>query len=315
MAQEIFAGRRNFKRDFSRYLAIMAAEGKDQRPFFPFHKQTDTDELWPRIFMFYGVSGTGKSAMVDQCLDCARSMGSETKKNIKVLLLDGEDISLRNTITPQTFIEALYSVFIDEDSAIAPYFSEYGQIKQRIEHVRDTAQRLMMNEWYHEKLEHPGHSQKTKKQEMTPGAVDHAHHELTADFIAWLHENKSLPEDDLDLYDNSDYRLSMVLVNGIVRLSADYAVVLAIDAFDRVSSKEMESWMRTVFLAKLFEKKSKVMVIISGRENLTRNYRNSFQEEMLCSINFNDFLLTRSDINECATGMPVEPWHCGNRRH
>jgi Flp pilus assembly protein TadD, contains TPR repeats len=311
MAKEIFAGRRNFKRDFSRYLAEMAAEGKDTRPFLSFRKQTNENELWPRIFMFYGETGTGKSAMVDQCLNWARSMGSETKKPIKVLLLDGEDISLRNIITMRNLIEALYAVFIAEDSALATYLTEYSQLKQRVEHIEDKVKLLMMHEWYHEKLVKPDQSQKTKKQEKnagTPGQciAQDLQCAQTPEFRSWLCENKKLPEDELDLYKNSDYRLSKALVNGIVQLSAEYPVVLAIDAFDRVCTREIEDWMRTVFLGKLFERKNKVMVIISGRENLIRNYRNSFQEEMLYPLDCDSLLLSKSDINECAQTCQVK---------
>ena len=281
MAKEIFAGRRNFIRDFGRYLAAMAAEGKDTKSFLPFHKQADEEGLSPRILLFYGDAGTGKSALVDYCLDHARRLGSETKKPIKVLLLDGEDLSFRYTITVRALIEALYAVFIDEDTAIATYLNEYSQIRQRIDHVQEKVKLLMMNEWYYESAALPD-------RERAPS------------FTAWLHENKKLADDELDLYENADYRLLKALVNGIVRLSAEYPVVLAVDAFDRIMTEETGDWMRTVFLGKLFERKNKVMVIISGRDNLTRGYRNGFREELLYSVNFNDILLTRSDINECA---------------
>jgi tetratricopeptide (TPR) repeat protein len=281
MAKEIFAGRRNFKREFGRYLAGMAAEGKDHGPFLTFRKHAEEEEPCPRIFMFYGGAGTGKSAMVDYCLDYARSLGSETKKPIKVLLLDGEDFSFRNVIAIRTLIEALYAVFIDEDTALSVYLNEYIQIRKRIGHVEEKVRLLMMNEWFYEMASQPDPAQ-------APA------------FGAWLHENKKLADDEFDLYENADYRLSKALVNGIVQLSAEYPIVLAIDALDRVGTEEINNWMRTVFLGKMFERKNKVMVIISGRDNVTRDYRNSFQEEVLYLVNFNDILLTRSDINECA---------------
>ena len=281
MAKEIFAGRRNFKREFGRRLAAMAAEGKDHGPFLSFRKHTDEEEIWPRIFMFYGGAGTGKSAMVDYCLDYARSLGSETKKPIKVLLLDGEDLSFRNIITIRTIIEALYAVFINEDTAMAAYLNEFSQIRQRIGHVEEKVDLLMMNEWFSEMAGRPDRAQ-------APA------------FNSWLHENKKLADDEFDLYENADYRLSKALVNGVVGLSAESPGVLAIDALDRVGTGDIDNWMRTVFLGKMFERKNKVMVIISGRDNVTRDYRNTFQEELLYPVNFSDLLLSRSDVSECA---------------
>jgi len=153
--------------------------------------------------MFYGGAGTGKSAMVDYCLDTPRSLGSETKKPIKVLLLDGEDLSFRNIITIRTIIEALYAVFINEDTAMAAYLNEFSQIRQRIGHVEEKVDLLMMNEWFSEMAGRPDRAQ-------APA------------FNSWLHENKKLADDEFDLYENADYRLSKALVNGVVGLSAEY---------------------------------------------------------------------------------------------
>ena len=127
-----------------------------------------------------------------------------------------------------------------------------------------------------------------------------------AAFMHWLRDNGKLPEDELDLYEHSDYRLTKALVNGIVGLSAEYPVVIAVDSLDMMRNREIEEWVRTVFLGKLFQRKNRVIVILSGRENVLKNFRNDFPETLLYSVILDDYPLTRSDIAECANACQIK---------
>jgi|GEM_PF-2020961 tetratricopeptide (TPR) repeat protein len=311
MAKTIFAGRKNFNRDFTEYLVGMASEGKESRLFPSFRKKKDDDETYPRIFLLCGGAGTGKSAMAGQWIEMSRGIGSEIKKPIKVVTLDCEEILSKNMMMLGTLIEALHGAFSNEELGSTGYFSEYAHIERRIEHVHEKVEQLCKREWSPDGAppKETRHRPEGAGNERNGSDDGHgASEEQLKDtaFTHWLRGNGKLPEDELDLYENSDYRLSKALVNGIIQLSADYPVVVAIDGFDHMHNKEIEEWLRTVFLGKLYQRKNRVMVIISGRGNFLRNFRNDFPETLLYAIKFDDYPLTLSNIADCAQACQVK---------
>jgi tetratricopeptide (TPR) repeat protein len=319
MAKSLFAGRKNYKRDFSDLLVRMAVDTKSSRHILSFRKKKDEEETYPRIMLLYGSSGTGKTAMVNQYLDFARTIGTEFKKPVKTVSIDCEEILVKNVMMLRTLIQSLYGAFSSEDIGSAGCFSEFAQIERRITYIHEKVEHLCNREWDSEGMLKAGEA---AGKALGPGGetdgnddasfqvednhqVDEEVHKQK-EFIRWLHDTGKLQDDELDIYENSDYRLSKALVNGIIQLSMSYPVVLAIDSFDRVSNDEIEEWMRTVFLGNLFERKNSVLVILSGRSALLRKYRNAFPEELLYSVNFDDFPLTRSDIADCAQSYQVK---------
>ena len=309
MAKTIFAGRTNFKRDFAEYLLRMASDAKEPRLLMPFRKKKDGEETYPRIFLLCGGAGTGKSALAGQWVEMSRSIGVEIKKPIKVVTLDGEDILSKNMLMLRTVIEELYRAFANEESGGGGFFSEYTQIERRIEHVHEKVEQLCKREWSPDAVP-VDEPQAADNGDKEPGDIDDGRitsEEMVKDkaFTRWLREKGKLPEDELELYENSDYRLSKALVNGIVQLSFHYPVVLSIDSFDRMNNKEIEEWMRTVFLEKLFQRKNRVIVVITGRGNFFRNFRNDFPETLLYAVNFDDFPLTRTNMADCAHAYQV----------
>jgi tetratricopeptide (TPR) repeat protein len=319
MAKSIFAGRKNCKRDFYDYLIRMAVDTKGARHLLPFRKKKDGDETYPRILLLYGAPGTGKSAMVRQYIDIAQAMGPELKKPLKIVSVDCEEILLKNVMMLRTLIQSLYAVFSSEEVGSAGCFSEYAQIERRITYIHEKVEHLCNREWDSERMTANGPDQgipndfQPDKEKNSKGSSALEGNRRTDEegrkqkaFTTWLHDTGKLQEDELDIYENSDYRLSKALVNGIIQLSQQYPVILAIDSFDRVSNREIEEWMRDVFLGKLFERKNNVLVILSGRGDFLRNYRNVFPEELLHAVNFDDYPLTRFDIADCAQSYQVQ---------
>jgi len=311
MVKTIFVGRKSFKRDFTEYLVRMTADAKEGRSLMPFRKKKDEEETYPRIFLLSGGAGSGKSALTGQWAEMSRSIGLDIKKPMKVVTLDAEEILSKNMMMLRTLIEALYAAFVDEEMGSAGYFTEYSHIERRIEHVHEKVEQLCKREWLPDALGSPQSVQQSPRGGKEKSSSDHAHEtneETLKDtaFMHWLRGNGKLPEDELDLYDNSDYRLSKALVNGIIGLSADYPVVIAIDALDLMNNKEIEEWTRTVFLGKLFQRKNRVIVILSGRENVLRNFRNDFPETLLYSVVLDDYPLTRLDIAECTNAYQIK---------
>jgi hypothetical protein len=49
MAKTIFAGRKNFKRDFSDCVARLTMDPKGSRHVLSFRKKKDEDEIYPRL--------------------------------------------------------------------------------------------------------------------------------------------------------------------------------------------------------------------------------------------------------------------------
>jgi tetratricopeptide (TPR) repeat protein len=319
MAKTIFVGRKNCKRDFSDYLVRMTVDTKGVRHLLSFRKKKDEDEIYPRIMLLYGAAGTGKSAMVHQYLNFARGIGSELKKPLKIVKIDCEEIQTKNVMMLRTLIQSIYTTFASEEIGSAGCFSEYAQIERRITYIHEKVEYLCKHEWMGEVMllvdSQPAPSGEQRSTEDEPNVkanssdTNHRMNEETQKqkaFTNWLRASGKLLDDELDIYENSDYRLSKALVNGIVQLSLQYPVILAIDAFDRVSNPEIEEWMKNTFLGNMFERKNNILFILSGRADVVRSYRNDFPEELLDTINFNDFPLTRSNIADCARLYQVQ---------
>jgi tetratricopeptide (TPR) repeat protein len=312
MTTPLFSGRKNFKRDFADYLFFILADTKGGRISLPFRKKKEKEENYPRIFLLSGAPGTGKSALINQYIDAAWGIGSEVKKTIKIVTLDCEEFLVKNVMMLRTLIQGLYDAFSNDEMGSAECFSEYAQVERKIMYIHEKVEHFCKREWGGE-----GIAEKAKRADGKSDRPLAAGNEVDAmsrddgfrieedvlrgaAFTKWLRETGKLQDDELDIYENSDHRLSKALVNGIIQLSTQFPVILAIDAFDRVSNPEIEEWMRSVFLGALFEIKNNVIVILSGRNNYLHNYRNDFPEELLYAVDFDDFPLTRSDIADCA---------------
>jgi tetratricopeptide (TPR) repeat protein len=294
MAKDIFVGRRVSQRDFRDALEAMVAEAKDAKGLRGRKKQRDAgaDAQFPRLFLLSGEGGLGKSSLLSQFVSLARSVADETKKDITVLRIDFDDfLFARNVlpIAPRQCVLYLHAALTEKSLGIDEQFSEYDHVARRLEHVREKVAAFLNEQW------------RTAPSSSAPGARD----EGEGAVLRLLREEKKLPADDLDLYENADYRLTKALVNGLVALSATRPVVIAMDNLERLGTAGAGQWFRNVFCAHLFERKSKVMAVLSSRLSLKRSFRNLFPEEALYALSFEDETLCVGDIEECCQAMRV----------
>jgi|GEM_PF-5268330 tetratricopeptide (TPR) repeat protein len=312
MPKDVFVGRKVLSQAFRESVLAVALEPKEPKGL-KLKKQKESQTVYPQVFVFYGEAGTGKSAMVRQCVSIAAEVELETKKGLKTIVLDFEDpLFTRNVLpfTPRMMVHYLHTVLTDPALGVADRFSEYLHVERRLEHVIAVVSALRRDEWLKKPetdeaidlSEQPAQKAASQTADAVNGAPPHARmarQEAEAAFLRWLREEKRLPEEDCDLFENADYRLTKALVNGLVTLSAERPLLLAIDNLDRVANPNVLQWMRSVFLGRLFDRKNRVVAVVSGREKLLRSYRNEFPEELLCAVSFDDLAFSRWDVDEC----------------
>jgi tetratricopeptide (TPR) repeat protein len=312
MANDVFAGRRGFLRCFRESLFALATDQKESKGFKG-KRQKDFQVSFPQLFMVCGEAGWGKSALVRRCIALAAEVEAETKKEFKTIVVDFDDpLFTRNILpfTPRMMVQYLHAVLVDPSLNLEDCFSEYASVEQRLEKVIAGVNALHRDEWLSatdndepvDFTEGPAQKAALHTADAVNGASPHARtarQEAEAAFLRWLREKKRLPEEDCDLFENADFRLTKALVSGLQALSADRPVVLAIDNLERVANPLVVEWLRTVFFGQLFEKKNRVAAVVSCRDNLLRFYRNFFPEEVLSAVSLDDLPLCRLDIDEC----------------
>lgn len=287
MSTDIFVGRRVFRRNFSDFVRTMIDEKKESLAFMGFRKQKVQEIHYPRLFLFHGDDGMGKSTMIEQCVSMTKLIAEEVKVSIKTIVLDCRTDLFRNSriaITPRMVIETFAQILRHPSLGLDRYFSEYARLQPKIATANNHARRLMrQSEWLADR----------------PGFCGNAESSNTA-FRQWLSDKKKFTSDELDLYDNSDHRLTNALVNGIIKLSAETPVLIVIDSFETIGCPSVEAWLRESFLKRLVDFDNKIMILLSSRENMGRRYRNDFSEELLHVLDFNDINFTYADIADCA---------------
>lgn len=289
MAKEFFVGRRVVQQDFRDALSAMVAEAKDSKGLKTRKKQRDEDAQFPQLFLIYGESGLGKSSMLSQFISLVRSAADETKKDITVIRIDFTDyLFTKNvlTFTPRQIVGYLHAAFTEKSLGIDAQFSEFDQINRRLDHVREKVASFANGPWSDQAATRPSFEEETG-------------------LLRYLRAEKKLPDDDLDLYENAERRLAKALVNGLVALSAATPIVLALDNIERLGTPAAEQWLRAMFLARLFDRKCRVMACLCSRAKALRHYRNMFPEELLYPVSLEDETLSIRDIEECCQTMRV----------
>ncbi len=309
MPKDVFAGRKGFIKTFRDSLEALEWEAKESKGL-KLKRQKESPGESPRLFVVCGESGTGKSALVRRLVSAAEEYEAESKKGLKTITVDFSDqLFTRNILpfTPRMLVGYLYSVLANPSLGMEEHYSEFLSVDRRLDSVMGKVSALRRDEWLKEPADsrtpdpavEQANSRPANAQGGAPGRSRATRHEAEAAFLRWLREQKHFPEEDLELFENADYRLTKALVNGLVNLSSERTLVLAIDNLDRVSNPLVHQWLRSVFLARTFERKSRIVAVVSSRDPLIRQYRNEFSEEQLCALSLDNLPLSLLDIEEC----------------
>lgn len=281
MGKENFVGRLLLKRFFREILGKLLDDGKDTRAFLQFKKQKDQDLNFPRILLFHGENGLGKTTALNQCIELARDFCSDSKKSLSIINIDWDDWYCGKWSLPSNNLElmsALYQIFTNKNTGISGYFSRFEELHGKVQKISNRVNELIRNEWRREStditsLEMPEQDQ----------------------LKIWL--QKKIPKQDLDILDKADTKLAEILINGLSEACNEAPVIISIDNYEYLQA-DVEKWFRTAFLNRLSE--LRLITIISGSTYLCRNFRNIFSEESLFIINFADITLSKLDILQLA---------------
>jgi hypothetical protein len=169
--------------------------------------------LFPRLFLFSGEGGLGKTMLLDECIKVAEETVKEKDREITVIKLDWDDYYYKNSPVPDDdtkMIKGLYTAFCEKVEKPANYFKDY--IK-KLEEVDNVNQKVA-----------------EKRKDFVPALSFAYEHELK--FREWLRKQGTLPEKDITLYENANHDLSIALVKGLTALSKDCPVLLAVDTYE-----------------------------------------------------------------------------------
>lgn len=273
----------------------------------------EEQDLFPRLFLFHGQGGLGKTMLLDECIRVAKETAAEKGKGIKVIKLDWDDYYNKKSTLPDDdtkMIKGLYTVFCENVEKPETYFTSYINKLNEIEKVN-------------KKVEEKRKDFSTEAKILTDGlkmlagtggvpvpdkageifqkglsSVLSYGHEQELKFREWLRERRTLPEKDITLYENANHDLSIALVNGLLALSEDCTVILAVDTYERVDNEKIEDWFRTLFLKKIMEDNPRIVTLLSGRNNHDKAYRGQFPDESMHSVLLDDILFNTDEIKD-----------------
>lgn len=274
-------GRLLLKRFFSELLAKLLDDGKESRNFLQFKKQKDPDLNFPHILLFHGGYGLGKSTALDQCVQIAKNFCDESNKSLKIIKIDWEDWYYKNWSLPSNNIEvmkALHEIFSGKNTGFSSYFARFEDLHNKVRKISSKANELIRNEW--------------KRDSMDLDSLELSEEEQIKIFL-----QKKIPKQDLEILDKAESKLAEILITGLREASNETAIMLVIDNYEYLQ-QDMEKWFRSDFLYRLCD--LRLVAIVSGSGQFSRDYRNVFSEEQLHVVNFSDITLSKLDILQLA---------------
>jgi len=310
---EVFIGRERETSDFMDSLdAILGKKPSLLQSVFPFLKKKiiAAERPKPRLFLYYGEGGFGKSHMLQKCLEIAAS------RRFKTILLDWDEYYARRSSLPNTsgkMITALFTVLTEPEHGIARFFDEYLRIEKKLEDIADMVERAWKDDA--SGLIKPlvklgstatGLPIPDFAQDFAANTLNELAKGSRRMIIDYLRDSQKMKREDLDLYENTEKALTEALVNGLAAASQLHPIALAIDTYEQVDrGADVDDWMRNVFLDLVIKKAPKVCVVLAGRNNHFQEYRNRLPDWSLYNRNFDDILLTDDEIRAFAQKYEV----------
>jgi tetratricopeptide (TPR) repeat protein len=276
MEQSLYTGRKVQKHILKSLL--LAALGKGTS------KGRDNVAVTPRLFLFDGENGTGKSSMINLCLQNVAEIAEESGKPVASMVLDLDAWRYKNGLVPKTpkaMLDALYATAAGTFENPGDLLEPFNRLRGKILEVESARQYYTVIEWPREVF-------------MT-GRESHASGGETA-FQSWL-EQKIDPA-DCTLCADPVSPLTAAFTDSLVNLSAKLPLVICIDSLELASVPELEDWLKKTFLPSLFKAKNNIVCICSGAGSFVRRFRNEFPEELLYPLSPAALPFSRSDIAE-----------------
>ena len=300
MEPSTYAGRKVQKHILRSLLA--AALGRST----PQHREI----VVPRLFLFYGENGVGKSSLIDLCMQSIGEIAAETRKPAVSILLDLDAWRFRNGAVPKTvrgMLDALYAAIAGTNEKFPAMLSPFEQAVKKISEVENARNFYTRIEWPREifpAAKGTEQSDSSAAAEENSAAGSDSSDPDKARFQSWL-EQKIDPA-DLSLCSNPAESLTAALAQCLANISLEFPFALCIDSFELAATPEIELWLRDMFLPLTINKKSNSAVILSGSSAFIRPLRNCFPEELLYPLSLAEFPLSSLDVKELAGKKVVE---------
>jgi tetratricopeptide (TPR) repeat protein len=250
----------------------------------------DSNSIAPRLFLFYGENGTGKSSMIDLCMLSVEEIAAETGKPAASILVDLDAWRFRNGMVPKTpraMLDALYAATVGAREKFADSLAPYLELSAKVNETEAARQYYTGVEW--------------------PGEVFSSGKNDASSFQSWL-ETKIAP-DDLALCNDPLENLTASFAECLVNISLEFPLVLCLDGLELAATPDVDGWLKNTLLPLLVKNKGSIAVICSGAHDYIRSFRNDFPEELRYTFSPAAHPLSRNDIAELALrrGVTLAP--------
>lgn len=314
---EVFVGRQKqivrFQEHFTKQFK------KSSFSLNPFAKKKK-EASYAQVFLLYGEDGFGKTSLLHAYLDAAEQVAQTQRSKIKVVYINWENYYDRKSVLPNTRVKmmnALVDIFTNEDLDIQEHFSYYYQTKQQIQTVKDKVETLKKanKDWAinisetvdFAELDLPPRGSKSSLVPLNESEINITENKTKEITLAWLRDKNVLEEQDLYLYEFSEQELVKSLIFCLQEASKTYPLVLAIDNYELINSKDLDIWLRNDFLTTLYANDfSGITTIICEKNNYTQEYRNSLPETLLHFQNLENLLFTYQNTQDLAIEIGVK---------
>ncbi|MBN2037482.1 MAG: tetratricopeptide repeat protein [Chitinispirillaceae bacterium] len=260
----------------------------------------------PRIFLFTGENGMGKSTLVDICLECVEEI-TGSGKSVTSLLLDVDAWRFRNGLVPNTvtiMLETLAATAIGTQDSFASALAPYDALKLRIAEAQKRKKELLATHW-------PLKMFLTEDYKDGVAPANKAAGPDERDAREWLVEK--MGEEDVALTEAAKQKLTESLTACLREASLETPFILIIDSLELLTGSEIDSWLKNDFLPPLVSEKSNIAVVLSGSSGFSRSIRNIFSDELLYSFPLSAIPLSKNDIRLLAekANVPLKESQAG----
>ena len=294
MSKEIVAGRSTLKRSIKEFMSRLIDDGKDTRSFLPFRKQREAPVPPPWLYIFHGAECLGKSTALRSCAFIADNIADESKQTLHTISVDWESYAFEKGVLPATRIElmdAIAQIFDEQNKELSGRFSAYRKLSEEIKKnniaIKDRLSIFHLNQV----LQSNSANVATDEEEvfdLSPPSLDGI-----------------LSEKELDLHSNGEKKLSDLLTKAVLSSSEEAPLLLVFDSYDRLN-KDLDCWFREELLPPIAKQNTRLVVFIGGASSILRNFRNTFPEEQLFTVNFSDIPLSTQNISQIASKRRIK---------